>query len=818
MSQSLPSRAQVAIIGGGIIGASVAYHLTKLGRTDVVLLEQGKLSGGTTWHAAGLVGQLRATESGTRLVQYSMQLYSDLKDETGLDTGAKRCGGVTVARTPERMVQLQRTASTAEAFDLECELIAPERAKDIYPILRTEDLLGGIWLPGDGTANPIDVTNSLAKGARDRGAKILQGIRVIGFDGRDGVVTGVRTDQGDIEVEVVVNCAGQWANSVGAMAGVNVPIYSAEHFYVVTEQIDGVHRNLPVLRDPDGYTYFKEEVGGLVVGGFEPEAKPWVAPDEIPYPFEFQLLDEDWDHFSVLMESALHRIPALNHTGIKKFYNGPESFTPDNQFILGEAPELRNFFVCAGFNSVGIASAGGAGRALAEWIVEGEPTSDLTTVDIRRFAGFNGNVPWLRDRVAEILGLHYAVPWPNRELATARPFRRSPVYHLLERSGAVFGSKMGWERANVFAPEGQKPELEYTWEKPSWLPWSIAEQKAARGQVALFDQSSFGKVLIAGRDAEALLQWLCTADVAVDVGRAVYTGLLNSRGGYEADVTITRVAHDQFLLVTGSASIERDLDWIRRHVAADQKVSVTDITSAYAVYGVMGPKSRALLQKLSRADLSNDAFPFSTSQELALGYATVRATRITYVGSLGWELYVPAEFAVGVYEQLLQAGAEFGIHEAGYYTINSLRLEKGYRAYGSDLTPDYNPVEAGLTFACKLKTDIPFIGRDVVERVKGEGPKRKLVTLVLNDPDVMAWGNELVLRDGLAVGQVTGAAWGEAVGGCVALAYVRNPDGSSVTTDHVRTGSYEVNVGGKLFSATPHLRPPYDPAGDQIKL
>ncbi len=818
MSQSLPSRAQVAIIGGGIIGASVAYHLTKLGRTDVVLLEQGKLSGGTTWHAAGLVGQLRATESGTRLVQYSMQLYSDLKDETGLDTGAKRCGGVTVARTPERMVQLQRTASTAEAFDLECELIAPERAKDIYPILRTEDLLGGIWLPGDGTANPIDVTNSLAKGARDRGAKILQGIRVIGFDSRDGVVTGVRTDQGDIEVEVVVNCAGQWAKSVGAMAGVNVPIYSAEHFYVVTEQIDGVHRNLPVLRDPDGYTYFKEEVGGLVIGGFEPEAKPWVAPDAIPYPFEFQLLDEDWDHFSVLMESALHRIPALNHTGIKKFYNGPESFTPDNQFILGEAPELRNFFVCAGFNSVGIASAGGAGRALAEWIVEGEPTSDLTTVDIRRFAGFNGNVPWLRDRVAEILGLHYAVPWPNRELATARPFRRSPVYHLLERSGAVFGSKMGWERANVFAPEGQKPELEYTWEKPSWLPWSIAEQKAARGQVALFDQSSFGKVLIAGRDAEALLQWLCTADVAVDVGRAVYTGLLNSRGGYEADVTITRVAHDQFLLVTGSASIERDLDWIRRHVAADQKVSVTDITSAYAVYGVMGPKSRALLQKLSRADLSNDAFPFSTSQELALGYATVRATRITYVGSLGWELYVPAEFAVGVYEQLLQAGAEFGIHEAGYYTINSLRLEKGYRAYGSDLTPDYNPVEAGLTFACKLKTDIPFIGRDVVERVKGEGPKRKLVTLVLNDPDVMAWGNELVLRDGLAVGQVTGAAWGEAVGGCVALAYVRNPDGSSVTTDHVRTGSYEVNVGGKLFSATPHLRPPYDPAGDQIKL
>ena len=461
-----PTSAQVVIIGGGIVGTSVAYHLTRLGWTDVVLVEQGQLSCGTTWHAAGLLGQLRATEGGTRLVQYSAQLYSELESETGLATGFKRCGGVTVARTEERMVQLRRTAATAEAYDLECELITPERAKELYPVLATDDLLGAIWLPGDGTANPVDVTASLARGARARGARVIERTRVLAIDQAEGRVTGVVTDRGTIAAEVVVNCAGQWAKAVGALAGVNVPLHSAEHFYVVSEQIDGVHTDLPILRDPDGYTYFKEEVGGLVIGGFEPEAKPWVAPDQLPYPFEFQLLDEDWEHFSVLMESALVRIPALHHTGIRKFYNGPESFTPDNQFIIGEAPELRGFFVGAGFNSVGIASAGGAGRALAEWIVEGEPTTDLVAQDIRRFAPFNGNNQWLHDRVGEILGLHYEIPWPNRELVTARPFRRSPVYHLLADAGALFGSKMGWERANVFAPAGVVPALEYTWRKP----------------------------------------------------------------------------------------------------------------------------------------------------------------------------------------------------------------------------------------------------------------------------------------------------------------------------------------------------------------
>ncbi len=497
-----------------MIGTSVAYHLTKLGLTDVVLIEQGQLSSGTTWHAAGLVGQLRASESATRLVQYSTQLYAELEDETGLSAGYKQCGGVTVARTEDRMIQLRRTAANAAAFNMECELLSPEQALEHYPVMRVDDLVGAIWLPADGKANPTDLTFALAKGARMRGTRVVEKTRVTDILTRDGRVTGVRTDKGDIEAEIVVNCAGQWAKQVGAMAGVNVPLHSAEHFYVVTEDIDGVHPDLPILRDPDGYTYFKEEVGGLVIGGFEPEAKPWVSPDDIPYPFEFQLLEEDWDHFEILMNNALLRIPALEVTGIKKFYNGPESFTPDNQFILGEAPELDNFFVGAGFNSVGIATAGGAGRALAEWIVNGAPTSDLTGVDIRRFAPFNGNNRWLHDRVAEVLGLHYEIPWPNREMKTARPFRRSPVHHLLEAANANFGSRMGWERANFFAPAGVDPTIEYTWGKPNWLPWSAAEQTNTRNPPSpCSTRPSFSKYLMVGPDAESALQWLCTADV-----------------------------------------------------------------------------------------------------------------------------------------------------------------------------------------------------------------------------------------------------------------------------------------------------------------
>ena len=818
MSADLPSRARVVIIGGGIIGTSVAYHLTALGWTDLVLIEQGHLSGGTTWHAAGLVGQLRATESGTRLVQYSAQLYEGLEAETGLATGFKRCGGVTVARTADRMVQLQRTAATAEAYDLECELISPDRARELYPILETQDLVGAIWLPGDGTANPTDVTQSLARGARDRGARIVEGTRVIGVAHRNGVVTGVSTDRGDIEAEVVVNCAGQWAMAVGALAGVNVPLHSAEHFYVVTEQIDGVHRQLPILRDPDGYTYFKEEVGGLVVGGFEPQAKPWVAPDRIPYPFEFQLLDEDWEHFSILMENALLRIPALHHTGIKKFYNGPESFTPDNQFILGEAPELTNFFVAAGFNSVGIASAGGAGTRAGRMDRE-------RRTDQRSGRGRHPPVRALQRQ-------HPVAARPGRRdpraalrdpVAESRTDQRPSISPVAGVSPA--GRRRGVVRLEDGLGTGQRV-------RPAR---AIARAALHLGQAelaGLVDCRAAGDAHGRGRlrpdlvrqvadnrtGRTRLLQWLCTADVDVPIGRAVYTGMLNERGGYEADVTVTRLAHDQYLLVTGSTSSVRDRVWISRHIRPEQHVDVVDVTSAYAIYGVMGPKSRALLQRLSRADFSNEAFPFGTSREIDLGYCTARAIRITYVGELGWELHVPAEFAVGVYESLIGAGAEFGLVNAGYYTINSLRLEKGYRAFGSDLTPDYNPVEAGLLFTCKLKTDIAFLGRDAVEKVRLDGPRRKLVSLVVDDPDAMVWGGELVLRDGLAVGQVMSAAWGATVGGGIALAYIWCRDGSAVTTSYLKDGQYEINVGGVRHRATVHLRPPVDPDGLTIKV
>jgi glycine cleavage system aminomethyltransferase T/glycine/D-amino acid oxidase-like deaminating enzyme len=823
-ADSLPERARVVIIGGGVIGASVAYHLAKEGWTDVLMLEQGTLSCGTTWHAAGLVGPLRASESGTRLVQYSAELYASLEAETGQATGYRNVGGVIVARTEERMVQLRRTAANAAAYDMDCELLTPAQALDLWPVIATDDLLGAIWLPGDGKVNPTDVTMALAKGARQRGARVVERARVTGIDtvetARGRRVTGVRVDlAGDehrIEAEVVVNCAGQWAKALGDQVGVTVPLHSAEHFYVVTEPMEGIHPDLPILRDPDGWTYFKEEVGGLVVGGFEPEAKPWRSPDTIPYPFEFQLLEEDWEHFSVLMDEALRRIPALADAGVRKFYNGPESFTPDNQFLMGEAPALDGFFVGAGFNSVGIASAGGAGRALAEWIIEGEPSTDLVGVDLRRFAPFHGDNRWLRDRVSEVLGLHYAVPWPNRELESARDVRRSPVHDRLAAGGAVFGSRMGWERPNVFAPSPAEARVEYAWGRQNWHPWSAAEQRATREAVAVFDQTSFSKYVVSGPGALAALQWICANDVDAAVGTAVYTPLLNRRGTYESDLTVTRTAADEFLLVSSSATTVRDQDWIRRNVPDGLSVDIRDVTSSYAVLGVMGPRSRELLTRLTDADLGEEGFRFATSRPIDLGGAEVRATRMTYVGELGWELMVPVDAAAGVYDAVVGAGADLGVTNAGYYAIESLRLEKGFRAFGRELTPDYTPVEAGLVFATALdKRDaqgepLDFLGRAALaahrDRLRAGGPRRRLVSLVVQDPAPMLWGGELVLRDGAPVGQVTSAASGETVGASVGLAYVRRDE--AVTRDWLEAVGFRVDVGGELFDVRLSLAAP----------
>jgi glycine cleavage system aminomethyltransferase T/glycine/D-amino acid oxidase-like deaminating enzyme len=806
----LPSRARVVIVGGGIIGCSVAYHLTKLGWRDVLLLEQGHLSGGTTWHAAGLVGPLRASESGTRLVQYSSELYEALEAETGLATGYKNVGGVVVARTEDRLIQLKRTAANATAYDMECELISPQQAQELWPPMQVDDLLGALWLPGDGKVNPTDVTQSLAKGARMGGATIAERVRVLGIEVAQSTggrrVTGVRTDQGDVETEIVVNCAGQWAKSLGHRVGdqvdVTIPLHSAEHFYVVTEAIEGAHPDLPIMRDPDGWTYFKEEVGGLVVGGFEPEAKPWRAPDDLPYPFEFQLLEEDWEHFSVLMDEALVRIPALAETGIRKFYNGPESFTPDNQFLLGAAPELDGLFVGAGFNSVGIASAGGAGRALAEWIVEGEPTSDLVGVDVRRFAPFHGDNAWLRSRVAEVLGLHYAVPWPNRELETGRPQRVSPLHETLAAQGAVFGTRMGWERPNVFGPAG----LDYSWGKPSWLAASAAEQRATRTGVAVFDQTSFSKYVVAGPDALEALQWICAADVDVATDGCVYTPFLNVRATYEADLTVTRTGDDEFLIVSSSATTIRDLDWLRRQTPAGLDVRLRDVSDDFSVLGVMGPASRELLAGLTDADLSEDGFPFATSRRIEVAGVGLRATRMTYVGELGWELMVPVGEAASVHAALVDGGAT----NAGYYAIESLRLEKGYRAFGRELTPDLTPVEAGLVFATALKGDKDFLGRASLvahrDRLAQGGPRRRVVSFVLEDPAPMLWGGELVLCDGSPAGQVTSAAWGETVGASVGLALLRS-DGP-VTRADLELRGFQVDVAGERFALRVSLAAP----------
>jgi 4-methylaminobutanoate oxidase (formaldehyde-forming) len=816
----VPSHARAVIIGGGIVGCSVAYHLTKLGWTDVVLLEQGQLSCGTTWHAAGLVGQLRAQESMTRLIRYSTKLYAELEAETGLATGWTNCGSLSVARTSERMTQLKRTAAVARAYGVACDVISPGEAGALWPVMETGDLEGAVWLPGDGKANPTDLTQALAKGARNRGARIIEGVKVTAIRTAYGAASGVAWQDksgatGALAADVVVNCAGQWAKAVGRLAGVTVPLHSAEHYYIVTKPIAGIARNLPVLRDPDGYIYFKEEVGGLVLGGFEPDATPW-GMDGIPEPFEFQLLPDNWNAFEILMENALIRVPALQTCEIKQFYNGPESFTPDNNFILGEAPELRNFFVGAAFNSMGIASAGGAGMALAEWIVEGAPTMDLWPVDIRRFARFNGNDTWLKERVRETLGLHYMMPWPNRELDSARPFRRSPLYAHLAAKGACFGSKMGWERPNFFAPAGAAPMIEYSFGRQNWHAWSAAEHRACREQVALFDMSSFSKYVVKGRDAEAQLQYLVANDVAVPVGRTVYTGMLNDRGGYESDFTLTRVAADQYLLVTGSAQTTRDLDWIERRIPDDARSTIVDVTGLYAVLAVMGPRSRDLLRSVSRADWSDAAFPFGTSREVDIGYATVRATRLTYVGELGWELYVPVEFAVGVYETLHEAGRAYGLVDAGYYAIDSLRIEKGYRAWGRELTPDVNPVEAGLAFACKLDRDIPFRGREAVLAARASGCAKRVVGLAVDAPEAMLWGGEAILRDGAPVGFVTSAAYGHSLGCPVALGSIARSD-APIDKAWLEAGRYAIDLAGELLPARVHLRPLVDPSGTRIR-
>jgi glycine cleavage system aminomethyltransferase T/glycine/D-amino acid oxidase-like deaminating enzyme len=799
MAEALPTQARVVVVGGGVVGCSVAYHLAKLGWRDVVLLEQGRLTSGTTWHAAGLVGQMRPNRTMTTMSRYGIELYAGLEKETGLATGWKQCGSVNVAATPERLIALKRTFANAASFGVEAEFITPREAGKLWPLMRTDDLTGAVWIPGDGKANPTDLTQSLAKGARSGGARIFEGVKVTGFAVTNGRVRGVETASGAIACDYVVNCAGQWARALGRRAGVNVPLFSAEHFYIVTRKIPGVTPDLPVMRDPDGFIYYKEEVGGLVMGGFEPVAKPW-GMDGIPENFEFQLLPEDWDQFEPLMRNALHRTPVLETTEVRQLLNGAESFTPDGNFILGEAPELAGFFVAAGFNSAGIANAGGAGRLTAEWIVGGAPSVDLWELDIRRFAGFHANRRFLAERTVETLGLHYAMRWPRLELVSARPLRRSPLYDRLAAKGARFGSKMGWERPNYFAP-AELGELAYGFEKPEWLPFCLEEQRAARDGVALFDQTSFAKLLLKGRDATAVLQRLCANDVDIATGRMVYTAMLNERGGYETDLTAMRLAADEFLIVTGTAQATRDMDWIARHIG-DAFATIADVTSSWAVLSVMGPLAQKLLRQVSPDDIG--AFAAGEAREIDLGLARVRAARMSYIGGPGIELYIPSECAAHVYETLAAAGAEFGARDAGYYAIDALRIEAGRRAFGAELGPDETPLEAGLLYTVKFdKGD--FIGRDALVKQREAGARKRLAILALDDADAFPWGGEPVLRDGAPVGEVTSAGYSRRLGRAIVMAYVRGTE--PVTREHVLAGRYEIDIAGTRFGAAAQAKP-----------
>jgi len=808
---NLPRHAQVIIVGGGIAGASTAYHLAKLGISDVVLLEQGKLTCGTTWHAAGLVGQTRATRNATRMSQYGIELYASLEQETGLATGWKQCGSLNVAKTPDRMQLIKRQMARAKSFGIAFDYISPAEAARIAPILRTDDLAGAVWIPGDGKANPTDLTQSLAKGARQRGAAIHEGVKVIGVRTAQRRVAGIAwksgDDSGEMTCDTLVNCAGQWAREFGRLAGVNVPLYSAEHFYVVTKPIPGVTPALPVIRDPDGFIYYKEEVGGLVMGGFEPVAKPWNAP-RIPDNFEFQLFPEDWDQFQILMENAIHRTPCLETAEIRMLLNGPESFTGDGNFILGEAPEVAGYFVCAGFNSAGIANSGGAGRLIAEWIVGGEAPLDLWDVDIRRFASFHANRKHLADRTVESLGLHYAMRWPREELQTVRPLRRSPLYDRLRAKHAVFGSKLNWERANYFLPAAADVPP-YTFATPGWLPLVLDEQRACREDVVVFDQTSFGKFVFKGRDALAVLQRLCANELDVPVGKMVYTAMLNERGGFESDLTITRWAADTFFILTGSGQVTRDASWIERHIDASEFAVLVDVTSAYSVISLMGPKAEALLSQVSSDDLTKAGLPFSMTAEIDVGYARPRAARMSYVGGPGYEMVVPTDQCVTLYDALWNAGESHGLKDAGYYTIDALRIEAGRRAWGPELSPDETPWEAGLAYAVKMDKPAPFIGRDALKKQRDAGVRKRLVMFTFDDPIAFPWGGEPILMDGRNVGELTSAGYSRKHGRAVAMGYARAGDGVQALSDEqILAAKYVVDIAGTTCAVTPHMKLP----------
>lgn len=813
---ALPSKARVVIIGGGISGCSVAYHLAKLGWTDIVLLERKQLTSGTTWHAAGLVGQLRASQNMTRLAKYSADLYTRLEQETGLAAGFRQCGSITAALTAERKEEILRQASLARAFGVEVNELSPSEVKDLYPHLNIDGVTAGVHLPLDGQADPANIALALAKGARSRGATIAENTKVTGVTTSNGRVTGVTwshgAETGHIAADLVVNCGGMWGRDLAAASGVTLPLHACEHFYIVTEAIAGLTQ-MPVLRVPDECAYYKEDAGKILLGAFEPVAKPW-GMNGIREDFCFDQLPEDFDHFEPILEMGINRMPMLAEAGIHTFFNGPESFTPDDRYYLGEAPELRGYWVAAGYNSIGIVSSGGAGMALAQWMHDGEPPFDLWEVDIRRAQPFQKNRRYLRERVTETLGLLYADHFPYRQPATARGVRRSPLHEHLKARGAVFGETAGWERANWFAKDGQEREYRYSWKRQNWFDNQREEHIALRTGVGLLDMSSFGKIRVDGPGALSFFQRLCANQMDVEAGRLVYTQMLNTRGGIESDLTVTRLSETSFLLVVPGATLQRDLAWLRRHVDGDV-VTILDVTAGEAVLPLMGPKAREILARCSPNDFSNEAHPFGVAKEIEIGMGLARAHRVTYVGELGWELYVSADQAAHVWETLVEAGAESGLRLCGLHAMDSCRIEKAYRHFGHDITDEDHVLEAGLGFAVKTAKG-EFIGREAVLRKREEGLSRRLMQFRLTDPEPLLFHNEPILRDRQIVGFLSSGNYGHALGGAIGLGYVpcRRRDEAP---EEMLASSYAIEVAGQVFSAEASLSPMYDPKSERIK-
>ena len=814
MPKPIPTHAQVVVIGGGIVGCSVAYHLTKQGWTDVVLLERRVLTCGTTWAAAGLCAQIRATRPLTKLAVYGTELYARLESETDQATGYETLGTILCAQTRSRTQEYERLAAMGRSFGIEMHRISPEEARQMYPLLETGDLEAIFYCPNDGVTNPVDTTQALARGARMGGAQIYENIEVTDIQLTNHTVKGVSTTQGKIQCEYVVNCAGMWGRKLGEMVGVSLPLHAAEHMHIVTKPIEGVYRGLPTMRDMDGYIYFREEVGGLLMGGFEPVAKPW-GMRGIPDHFQFTELNEDWDQFEIFMKNAIKRVPAMETAQVRHLTVVPESFTPDGVYMLGEAPRVVNYFVACGMNSLGIASAGGAGKALAEWIVAGAPTEDLWDVDVRRCFPWQNNARYLHDRIKETVGLLYADHWPFRQYETARPVRCSAIHDRLATRGACFGAAFGWERANWFAVLGMEPQYEYSWGRQNWFDCSAAEHMAVRKGVGLYDLSSMAQFLLQGKDVLPVLQGICSNDVDVPMGKVVYTQFLNDRGGIEADVTVTRLAEDTYFIVTAGANEIRDFDWLKRNIPSSAHATLTNVSSGYTMLGVMGPDSRKLLSTLTDADLTNTAFPFATARYIDLGYAKPLALRMSYVGELGWELYIPPDFATGVFDTLMEEGSKLGLKLVGLHAVDSLRLEKGYRHWGSDIGPDDTPYEAGLGFCVKLdKGD--FIGRDALVRQREKGLTRKLAIFTLEDPGPLLYHDEPIYRNGELVSRNTHGAYAHYLGCAMGMGYLENPEG--ISDEWIMSGNYEIDVEGTLYSASVHINAPYDPEGQRVQM